>query len=161
MRSLSFTRSSAAPRTIVSPRACEPSSATSGSSSTSSGTSSGVISVAISSAVLHLHVADRLAPGAAAVEDRDARAHPLEHVEQSDASRVEPELVHGHVAAGNERRGDEERRRGREVAGHDELAEPKRARRVDRHRARAFAATRTPPALEHQLRVVARRLAAR
>ena len=40
---------------------------------------------------LHLHRRDRLAADAVAVEDRDAGAHPLEHVEQAGAARVDAE----------------------------------------------------------------------
>ena len=46
-------------------------------------------SVATSSACCDLHVADGLAASACAVEDGDARAHALEHVEQAGAARVE------------------------------------------------------------------------
>ena len=106
--------------------------------------------------VFDLHVADLLVPGAAAVEDGDAPAHPLEHVEQADAARVEADVVHGELAAGHERGGGEQRRRRREVAGNIDLAEPERAVRLDGDRGR----TPLHPGargLEHQLGVVARR----
>ena len=60
MRSDSLRRSSAAPRTIVSPSAKQPSSATSGSSSIASGTSSASTTVPPSGRVADVEVGDRL-----------------------------------------------------------------------------------------------------
>ena len=94
---------------------------------------------------------------AAAVEDGDARAHPLEHVEQPGAARVEADVVDGDVAA----RGRARPRRG--------TAPPRRSRP-----GRRTSPSRSAPAgsivtdagrrrdahagrLEHQLGVVARR----
>ena len=47
----------------------------------------------------HLEVGDRLAADAAPVEDGDARAHPLEHVEQAGARRVEADAVDRQLAS--------------------------------------------------------------
>ena len=85
---------------------------------------------------LHLHRRDRLAAYAAPVEDRDARTHALEHVEQPGAARVHAEIVDRDVTARDQSRRHEQRRRGREVARNDDLLEPQRARRLDGHRCR-------------------------
>ena len=74
-----------------------------------------------------VEVARRLAADAAPVEDRDVRAHPLEHVEQAGAARVQVEAVQRQLRAGEQGRGDEERRRRREVGGDLELAELERS----------------------------------
>ena len=105
---------------------------------------------------LHLHRRDRLAAGAAPVEDRDASAHPLEHVEQPRAAWVDAEIVDREVAARDERSRNQQRRRGREVPRNDDLLEPQRTRGLDRHRRRG-AAHAHARRLEHALRVVAGR----
>ena len=106
--------------------------------------------------MLHLHRRDRLPAVAAPVEDRDARAHPLEHVEQPGAPRVDAEIVDGEVAAGDERGGDEQRRSGGEVARDVDLLEPERTRGLDGH-GRGTAAHADARSLEHALGVVAGR----
>ena len=85
--------------TTLSPRAIPAARAKSGSSSTSAGTSSGPILVAVSSAGLDLEVADGLAPGRAPVEDRDPRAHALQHVQEARAGRVEADPVQPQLRA--------------------------------------------------------------
>ena len=98
-RSVSLTRSSAAPRIMVVPRAMPATSASSGSSSTSRGTSAAVTRAATSSAERDLQVAGRLGAGPAAVQDVEPRAHAAEHVEEAGARRVQPEVVDGQVGA--------------------------------------------------------------
>ena len=51
------------------------------------------------------------------------RAHPLEHVEQAGAARVQADAVDRQLRAGEQRRGDDERRRRGEVARDLDLAE--------------------------------------
>ena len=123
IRSVSFARSSAAPRSMLSPCACTASRAKSGSSSTSSGTSAAPIVAPTSSDGPHVEVAGRLTADPPPVEDGDVRAHPLEHVEQAGAARIQVDAVKRQLGAGEERAGDDERRRRREVAGDLDLAE--------------------------------------
>ena len=72
---------------------------------------------------MDLEVAGGLAADAAAVVDRDVRAHPLEHVEQAGAPRVQVDAVDVQLGAGDERGRDDERRGRGEVARHLDLAE--------------------------------------
>ncbi len=102
----------------------------------------------------HLHVADRLEPRAAAVEDGHACAHPPERVEEPGPARVEPEAVDGHLRPGDDRSRDEERGRRGEVARHLDLGQPERAGGRDGHAA-GPAPHRRACRLEHQLGVVA------
>ena len=153
-------RSSSAPLTaLVAVRARRRAARTSGSSSTSSGTSSA-----------RDRRRDRARPSAPrrrrparppsrrAVEDPDARAHPLEHVEQPGAARVEADVVDRQPRA----RAAAPRRRG---TARPTRSRPARAPRASRSRSGGLDAdatpaapvTRTPAACEHQLGVVARR----
>ena len=84
-----------------------------------------------------LEVAAGLLAEAAAREDPDARAHPVEHVEEPRSPRVEPDVVDRDPRLGHDRRGDDERRGRREVAGHVDGVEAKARRRVDADRVRA------------------------
>ena len=96
-------------------------------------------------------------PISAPVVDGDRRAHPLEDVEQARAPRVEVDAVDVQLGAGHERRGDDERRRRGEVAGHLDLAEREPLGRLGPStlvgRTRHARAGR----VEHALGVVARR----
>ena len=93
----------------------------------------------------HLEVADRLGAEPPAGEDPDAAAHPLEHVEQAGAARVQTDVVDRDPRLRHERGGDDERRRRREVARHVDLAEPEPRGRVDAD-ALGRTVTRTPAA---------------
>src|SRR5436190_3964225 len=69
----------------------------------------------------NLEVSDGLPALRAAVEDGDARAHPLEHVEQSRAARIHVHALHDQLRAGEERCRHDERGGRREVAGDREV----------------------------------------
>ena len=156
IRSVSFARSSAAPRRTLSPRAWTARSAKSGSSSTRQRHLARAHLGADELGRADVEVAAGLAADPPAVEDGDAAAHPLEHVEEADPPRVQVDAVHGQLGAGEERRRGDERRRGREVARHLDRAqlEP-----LDRPDGRALLPAPDPRArgLEHRLGVVAGR----
>ena len=86
-----------------------------------------------------VEVAGRLAADPPPVEDGDVGAHPLEHVEQAGAPRVQVDAVHGQLRAGEQRRGDEERRRRGEVAGDLDVAELEPLDRLNAHALRLAA----------------------
>ena len=102
-----------------------------------------------------LEVGDRLAAGRPAVEDRDARAHPLQHVEEAHPRRVDADAGDDQVRAGQQRGGEHERRRRGDVARHLDLAELEPLRRLDADP--PGATLRRTPAAQHPLGVVARR----
>ena len=103
---------------------------------------------------VHLEVADELTAGLAAVEDGDAGAHPLEHVEQARAPRIQTDVVDRQVGAREQGGRDDERRRGREVARDLHLAEREARCGLDRDRPGAPAHARAGRC-EHQLGVIA------
>ena len=109
-------------------------SAKSGSSSTSSGTSRAArSSCATSCAGRDLEVAARLAADPAAVEDGDARAHPLEHVEEAGAARVQVDAVDRSARsrrAASRRRRTARRRRSRRGSRRRRARAARPARRV-------------------------------
>jgi hypothetical protein len=115
IRSLSFTRSSPAPRTTVSPSAKAPSSAT-----------NGISSIAIERRGSDVELADGLlrdeGPGLLQVSDDD-RAHPLRDPEEARPRPVEADRVDHDPRIGDQGGcGDPERRR-RRIAGDGHLAE--------------------------------------
>ena len=118
IRSVSFARSSSAPRTTLSPCAIEASEAKSGSSSTSSGTSAASIVGRDQLGERTSRSATGSPPTVAAVVDGDPRAHPLEDVEEAGARRVDVDAVDVELGVRQQRRRDDERRRRGEVAGH-------------------------------------------
>ncbi len=156
IRSVSFSRSSCAPRTRLSPRAIAATRAKRGNSSIRPGTSAGSTSVATRSACSTSMSATGSPPDAATVVERDPRAHPLEHVQQADPGRVDADAVQPEARARQQRGGDEEGRRRREVAGHLELQrlEPLRRPHLDEPRRRQDA---RPGRAQEPLGVVAGR----
>ena len=108
-------------------------SANSGSSSISRGTSAGSISVATRSACSTSMSATGSPPDGRAVVERDPRAHPLEHVQQARAGRVDADAGDAQARAGQQRGRDDERRRRGEVAGNGQA---QRVEPLDRPRSR-------------------------
>ena len=156
MRSVSLSRSSAAPVTTVSPRAWQAASASSGSSSTRPGTSAGGNRRPDQLRRAQLDVAGGLPADRPSVVDGDARSHPLEDVEQAGAPRIEPDAVDGDVGPRNGHGGDEQRRGGREVTRELDLSQREALGLPDGDALRA-AADGCARALEQALGVVPRR----
>ena len=86
---------------------------------------------------MDLEVAAGLPADLASVVDRHVRAHSLEDLEEPRAARVEVDAVDMEFRTGDERGGDHERRRRREVSRHFDLIErePVRGRHSDARRA--------------------------
>ena len=103
-----------------------------------------------------LEIRDRLARLRAPVEGGDARAHPLERVEQAGTRRVQADTLEDELRAGQQRGRDDEGRGCREVAGHVDLAEIEPLRALDRDAA-AFRRQPRSRRSQHPLGVVARR----
>ena len=137
IRSVSFTRSSAAPRTTLLPRACEASSATSGSSSTRSGTSSAVDldrAELARTAICTSPTGSRPALRRLKIAMRAPMRSSTSRKPVRRGFRLD--VVDREVAARHERGRGEQRRGRRDVAGNVDLAEPERRRGLDRHRRR-------------------------
>ena len=101
-------------------------------------------------------VSDLFDADSAARDDPDAPAHPVEHVEETGAARIQVDVVDRDPRLGHECRGDDEGRSRGEVAGDVDGAELDALRRVDAHRGRARRDADAARA-QHQLGVVARR----
>ena len=137
IRSLSFARSSSAPLDVgraVRERAEQRERAA--ARRRGAAPPSRLILVATSGCADDLDVADQLARDAAVCVDADARAHPLEHVEDPGPARVQADVVDGERRAGQQRRRDEERRGRGDVAGDDAPRGAQRRAGLDADRAR-------------------------
>jgi len=106
--------------------------------------------------VAHDEIAGGLAADATRVANGDVGAHPLENPEQSRAPRVQVDAVHVQLGVLHERRRDDERSGGGEVARNIEVAELETLGWPDGHSVRASEDVR-PSHLKQRLRVVARR----
>ena len=93
MRSLSFTRSSSAPVTTVSPSAQAAATNSAGNSSIASGTRCFGHVDAVQLRRPHFDVGDRLGAGGAMVHDAQVRAHQREDVEQAGARRIDADAA--------------------------------------------------------------------
>ena len=120
MRSDSLTRSSAAPRTTVSPSAKQPISATRGSSSMASGTSSASTVVAS----MGPWPTSRSQTGSAGGKGTglldlpdDDRSHPLQDAQEAGARPVDPDPLQDQARTGHEHAGGDEKGGAGEVAG--------------------------------------------
>ena len=144
IRSDSFTRSSAAPLTTVSPRAWHGGEGEQRQLVDERGNLGRGHGRADQLGRAHLDVTCRLPADRASVVDRDPRAHALEDVEQADPARVEAHPVDGHVGSRNGHRGDEQRRSRGEVSGDLHAARAKACRRLERRRSAVAAAPMLP-----------------
>ena len=158
MRSDSFTRSSCAPaHDALAARHRGARARTAAARRSSAAPRPARSSVATSSARSHLEVGDRLAAVRAPVVDGDPRAHPLEHVEQADARRVDADAVQPQLAspaAASPRRGTAPPTRSRPARRATAAGAARPARRPAR---RGFRCDPRPGRREHALGVVAAR----
>ena len=77
-------------------------------------------------------VGNRLAAGRAPVEDRDARAHPLQHVQEPRSRRVDADAGQDQLGSGQQGGSGEERGGSREVSRHVHALEQETLDRRDR-----------------------------
>ena len=162
MRSLSLTRSSAAPVTANAPSAKAAATASAGTSSISEGTSAG--STVVPWRRDEDATIDPTGSGSLAVEPGlDRAAHGPEHVDERGAGRGEQHAVEPHLGVGQDERGHHQEGRARGVAGDGARSVPRRRAPPCTLAGEPVAPHRDAEGRQHALGVVAagRRLADR
>ena len=160
-RSLSFTRSSSAPRTRVSPSAQAAAMKNTGNSSIASGTSaSGTLMPC--RRLLRTSMSATGSPLGGVARPRDGVVHPdvgahlQQQLEQPGARRIDADVAQQQPVLGGQAAGHHEERRRGEVAGHADVRRRAASGHPRWRPSRPLAATSTPNAREHPLGVVAR-----
>ncbi len=68
--------------------------------------------------VAHTHAAERLSHGFRGLHRLDRGAHQQKRIQDSGAGRIEPDALDGNITARDDGRGNQQKSRGRKVAGH-------------------------------------------